>query len=105
MTLTLFHFFFSLQPIFTRNDNYLEDYPVGLLAFTLDYNIPFEDYLSDGVGLIARATGKFTQDHKANMEEFVHGGGCSHTRSREQIKLGTALYRWVMGYRDVLACY
>ena len=86
--------FLYSQHVYTKNSAALETYPIGLLAFTIDYNAnSYDDLISDGAELVARGTSRFLVDYKNRMERYVHGSGCTNTRSPLQRTMGLNFYK------------
>ncbi len=72
-----------------------EDYPVGLVAFRLDYNYRDEDLVRDAVTLISMATEKFASDYGYSLDGHIHTNGCWTLPSAEQLMFSETYFRQV----------
>ena len=84
---------FVTEDVVTRNAEILADYPVGLLAVTLDYASEHKRYLPRVVELISKATDAFTRAHPSAVQMFDRRKSCK-VPDPIQIDLGKKFYRW-----------
>ncbi len=76
----------------------MEDYPVGLVAFRLDYHYRDEDLVRDAVTLISMATEKFASDFGYSLDGHIHTNGCWTLPSTEQLVFSETYFRQVILY-------
>ena len=80
----------------TNNKEILrEDYPIGLVAFTLDYSYYENDLVADAVKLISLATERFSQRFGFTGDGHVTSKGCMTTPTLHQENVAQVYYRYV----------
>ena len=84
---------FVTEDVVTRRDSDLKAYPVGLVAFTIDYSVEVYALLRDATTLVSKATEKFVTDRGRALLDFARQSACNVTPNKEQYKLMDAFYR------------
>ena len=85
---------FVTEDVLTRSDIDLVDYPIGLVAFTIDYAMNYKPLLHDVITLVDKATQRYVREQgPALMQEHVPGRACLHTPTAEQYDAVNVYYR------------
>ena len=72
-----------------------EDYPIGLVAFTLDYSYYEDDLVADAVKLISLATERFSQKVGSSLDGHLTSKGCYTTPTVHRQNVAQLYYRYV----------
>lgn len=77
----------------TKDEEALQDYPVGLVAFFLDYQTDLRDVIYDSVQVIGIGTERYASDHPKKMKELLYRKSCENKPTAEQYQIGEEFYR------------
>lgn len=85
---------FVTEDVVTSSKEILrEDYPVGLVAFMLNYSYDEDALVSDAVQLISIATQRFAADFGNTLDGHVTSKDCITTPTAHQINVAQLFYR------------
>ncbi len=85
---------FVTEDVVTLSKSILrEEYPIGLLAFALDYSFQEQDLVADAVTLISLATEKFSQKFGYSLDGHATFKDCITTPTAHQTNVAQLYYR------------
>ena len=96
---------FLTENAITKDEQTLTDYPVGLVALSLDDHTELHDIVTDAVGLIAKATERFIHDNPHKMDAFLVQKNCGIKPTADHLNVSDELYRWVVQFSLTLLLF